>query len=215
MRLHSILLCLGLAFAAPSRAQTSDVALIGVIGDRAAVLAVRGGEPKTVKVGQRWNGITVLAVEKTSATVEVQGVKRVLALGQHHRGGAPTASGPQSVTLAADRAGHFVADGVINGINVRMVVDTGATVIALPGSVADRLGLDYRRGTRGVTQTANGPVAAYSVRFDTVRVGAVELQSVEGIVIESGLPVALLGMSFLSRVEMRQEGGAMTLLRRF
>ncbi len=45
-------------------ARAGEVALIGVIGDKAAVLAVDGGDPKTVKVGQNWNGVTVVAVEK-------------------------------------------------------------------------------------------------------------------------------------------------------
>ncbi len=211
----SILPCLALACAAT--AGPADVALIGVIGDKAAVLAVSGGEPKTLKVGQKWNGITVVSVEKTRAVIEVAGVKRVLALGQHHRGaGGPAPSQSlQSVTLAADPSGHFIADGSINGVGLRLVVDTGATYIALPGPQADALGIEYRRAPRGVTQTANGAVAVYRVRLDRVRVGGIELSGVDGIVIEEGLPVALLGMSFLNHVNMRREGGTMTLTRRF
>ena len=48
-----------------------------------------------------------------------------------------------------------------------------------------------------------------------VRVGGIELQNIEAIVIEQGLPVALLGNSFLNRVDMRREGEAMTLTRRY
>jgi aspartyl protease family protein len=215
MRVLSILPCLALACAAS--AGPSDVALIGVIGEKAAVLAVDGGEPKTLKLGQRWNGITVVAVDKSRAVIEVEGVKRVLALGQHYRGAQSAGTGPgrQSVTLAAGPSGHFVADGTINGVALRFMVDTGATYIALPGPQADALGIDYRKGSRGVTQTANGPVAAFRVRFDTVKVGGIEINGVDGIVIEKGLPVALLGMSFLNRVDMRREGDVMTLVRRF
>lgn len=208
------MLCLALACAAGA-ARGADVALIGVIGDRAAVLAVNGGEPKTVKVGQRWNGIAVHSVEKGRATVEVEGVKRTLALGQHHRGAASQSGARQSVILAADGAGHFSADGAINGLPVRMLVDTGASLIALPGAEADRLGIDYRKGRRNMVSTAAGVVPAYGVRFDSVRLGGIELNGVEGVVIERGLPVTLLGMSFLNRVEMRREGDTMTLLKRF
>ncbi len=204
-----------LACCACGTAGAADVALVGVIGDKAAVLAVDGGAPKTVRVGQKWNGIAVLSVHKDRATVEVDGVKRTLALGQHHRGVALQSSGRQSVTLAADRSGHFIADGAINGLPVRMVVDTGATMVALPGAEADRMGIDYRKGERGLTQTANGTVAVFRVRFDSVKVGAIELQGVDGIVIERGLPVVLLGMSFLNRIEMRRDGDGMTLVRRF
>lgn len=195
-------------------AAAADVALIGVIGERAAVLAVDGGEPKTVKVGQKWNGIAVLSVQKDRATVEIDGRRRVLVQGQHYRSAAAT-SDRQQVTLAADRHGHFVTDGAVNGNPVRFLVDTGATSIALPGRDAVRLGLDYRKGARGMTQTANGPVAVYRVSLDRVRLGGIELQAVEAVVIEQGLDIALLGMSFLNRVEMKREGQTMTLIRRF
>ena len=206
-----IALLTGLACAT---AAAADVALIGVIGDRAAVLAVDGGEPKTVKVGQRWNGIAVLSVEKDRAKVEIEGRERTLLLGQHYRG-VPVKSDRQHVTLAADARGHFVAEGTVNGNPVRFLVDTGATSVVLPGRDAERLGLDYRKGERGLNQTANGVVATYRVTLDNVRVGDIEVSAVDAVVIEQGLNIALLGMSFLNRVEMKREGQSMVLIRRF
>src|SRR5256884_9349232 len=88
-------------FLACTPARAGEVALIGVIGDKAAVLAVDGGDPKTGKVGQNWNGVTVVAVEKERATVEIDGKRRVLVLGQHDPGAA-AAPDRQSATLAAD-----------------------------------------------------------------------------------------------------------------
>ena len=205
----ALVLCL-----ASSVAIAADVALIGIIGDKAAVLAVDGGDPKTVKVGQTWNGIHVLSVEKDRATVEFEGRKRVLMHGQHYRAG-PARSDRELVTLAADPQGHFVTDGAINGNPVRFLVDTGATTVALPGRDAERMGIDYRKGRRGVSHTANGPVSVYRVTLDTVKLGAIELRSVDAIVIERGLDIALLGMTFLNRVEMKRDGSTMTLVRRF
>jgi aspartyl protease family protein len=201
-------------------ASLADVALIGVIGDKAAVLAVDGGDPKTVKVGQKWNGITVLEVHKEQATIDVDGRKRVLVRGQHFRGvagnsSASAAPGRQSVVLSADGAGHFFSIGSINGVAVRFLVDTGATLIALPGAEAVRLGIDYRKGKRGLSSTANGTVAVFQVKFDTVKLGDVEVSNVDGVVIEEGLNVVLLGMSFLNRVDMKRDGDSMTLTRRF
>jgi aspartyl protease family protein len=195
-------------------AAAADVALIGVIGDKAAVLALDGGNPKTVKVGQTWSGITVLSVEKERAVIEFEGKKRVLQQGQHYRGTAPSSDRAQ-VTLAAGPGGHFVADGAVNGNPVRFLVDTGATSIALPARDADRLGIDFRKGQRGFSQTANGPVTVYKVSLDSVRLGDIELKSVDAIVIEQGLDIALLGMTFLNRVEMKRDGQTMTLIRRF
>ncbi|HEX2199536.1 MAG TPA: TIGR02281 family clan AA aspartic protease [Burkholderiales bacterium] len=195
-------------------AAAADVALIGVIGDKAAVLAVDGGDPKTVKVGQKWNGIAVLSVQKDRATVEIDGKRRVLMHGQHYRGTPPT-SDRQQVTLSSDAAGMFVTEGAINGLPVRFVVDTGASSIALPGREAQRLGLDYRNGERALVNTANGVTAAYRVTLDRVKLGAIELNAVDGVVIEQGLSITLLGMSFLNRVEMKRDGERMTLIRRF
>ncbi len=119
------------------------------------------------------------------------------------------------MTLAAGAGGHFMAEGQINGGAIRFVVDTGATTIAIPASDANRLRIDYRNGRRVTMQTAAGPTPAYVVTLNSVRVGDIELQGIEGIVIEQGLNVALLGNSFLNRMEMRRDGATMTLTRRY
>lgn len=204
-----------LVFALLSTAsRAAEVALIGVIGDSAAVLALDGRDPKTVKVGQKWSGITVISVERSEATVEIDGKRRVLRMGQHYHAAATTAD-RQSVTLAADPRGHFITEGAINGNPVRFLVDTGATMVALPASDAVRLGIDYRKGQRGFTSTAGGTVPTYRVRFDSVRLGEIEIAGVDGMVLEHGLTIALLGMSFLNRVEMKRDGHTMVLTRRF
>ncbi|HEX5768141.1 MAG TPA: TIGR02281 family clan AA aspartic protease [Burkholderiales bacterium] len=193
----------------------TDIALIGVIGDKAAVLALDGGDPRTVKVGQKWSGITVISVERGEATVEIEGKRRVLKMGQHYRTAAAAADERQSVTLAADSRGHFITQGAINGNPVRFLVDTGATVVALPAAEAVRLGIDYRKGQPGMSSTAGGVVPTYRVRFDTVRLGEIEVNGVDGVVLEQGLDIALLGMSFLNRLEMKRDGHTMVLIRRF
>ena len=152
-------------------------------------------------------------MDKDGATVEVNGKRRVLARGQAF---STSGSGDrQSATLAAGQGGQYAAEGQVNGGAVRFIVDTGASVIALPAADAQRLAIDYRKGRPASVQTAAGITPAYLVRLDTVRVGGITLNNVEAVVIESGLPVALLGMSFLNRVEIRHEAGQMTLIRRF
>lgn len=212
MRLNSIVV---LALLAALPAVAADVSLIGTFGTTAAILSVDGGAPKTVKVGQSYGGVTLIAVENDRATVEAGGKRRVLARGQTYSSGGASSSGAQSVTLSAGAGGHFMADGQINGGAIRFLVDTGATAISIPASDANRLRIDYRNGQRGTTQTAAGPTTAFLVKLDTVRVGGIELQNVDAIVIEQGLPIALLGNTFLNRMEMRREGATMTLTRRF
>src|SRR3954463_4308680 len=177
MRHFICLWLLTLSCAAASAAHAAEsVALIGLIGNKAAVLSLDGGDPKTVKVGQTWNGITVLSVEKDRATVEIEGTKRVLQQGQHYRRDAPSSDRTQ-VTLAAGPGGHFIGEGAVNGNPVRFLVDTGATAIALPASFAQRAGLDYRKGQQGWSSTANGVVPVYRVSLDSVRLGDIELQA--------------------------------------
>jgi aspartyl protease family protein len=197
--------------AAPARAL--EVGLVGTFGDKAAILVIDGGEPRTVRIGRQVSGVTVVSVERDRAVIEIGGAQRTLARGQHYSTGA--GSQRQSVTLAADTRGHFITEGAINGLAVRFVIDTGATVVALPASDAVRLGIDYRKGELVLTKTAAGVVPVYRVRFDSVRLGAIEITAVDGVVIEQGLDMALLGMSFLNRVEMKNEGQLMTLTRRY
>ena len=194
-------------------AGATDVGLVGVFPGKAAVLVIDGGAPTTVRIGRTTRGVSVVSADEAQAVIEVAGKRRTLRLGQY----ASNASddGRQKVTLAADPSGHFFAQGQVNGGSVRFLVDTGATMITLPGSTADRLGIDYRKGPRGLTQTAAGPTVAYKVKLDEVRLGDIRLQNVDAVVLQSGLSFALLGMSFLNRVEMQRDGQSMVLTRRY
>jgi aspartyl protease family protein len=208
LRACGLMLCVA---ALPASAQ--EVTLVGVFGDKAAILAVNGGEPKTVRVGQKLGNLTLVSVESERATVEIDGKRRQLTRGQTYS--SRVSSERQSATLAADSSGHFFTEGAVNGSPMRFVVDTGATAISLPAADAERLGIDYRKGRRVMMQTANGEAPAYMVQLVSVRVGGIELPNIEAIIVERGLSIALLGMTFLNRVEMQRSGDRMTLTRRF
>lgn len=208
---HFIALLL-FALSGAASAQT-NVALIGTIGDKAAVLSFDGGDPKTVKVGQKWNGVLVMSVERERATIEVDGKQRLLQIGQHHRATAAAAT-REKVTLMADGRGMFLAEGSVNGRPIRFLVDTGATFVSMSASDAARLGVDYSKGRPVMMQTANGAVVKYLVKLDSVKLGAIELNGIDGVV-GGDMPIALLGMSFLSRLQLQHEGQSMTLTRRF
>lgn len=113
---------------------------------------------------------------------------------------APRVSGqPGQIVKSAD--GHYWAEADINGRAVRVMVDTGASAVALTPDDARRLGVlpDASAFTRTV-QTASGPVKAAVVELDHVRVAGARVDKVEALVLERGLPHALLGMSFLGRL---------------
>ena len=117
--------------------------------------------------------------------------------------------------LSADSGGHFVTSGAINGKSARFLVDTGATNLALSQSEAQNLGIDYRKGERGTSMTANGPVPVHRVMLASVRVGEVQVYNVEATVVPMRMPFVLLGNSFLTRFQMKRENDVLTLTKRF
>lgn len=205
-----IALLLGLA-SLPIAAQ--DVGLAGLLGSK-AMLMVNGGEPQAVRVGESVDGVKLISIQGDQAIVEVGGKKRPLRIGQHAVGAAP-GDGSGKVVLTADARGHFFTTGTVNGTSVRFMVDTGASGIALSPSDARRIGIDLNRGERGMASTANGVAPFVRVTLDTVRVGDITVHNVEAGVVQSEMPYALLGMSFLNRMEMQRDGGTMTLKKRF
>lgn len=209
---HLMIFFMGL-FLPAGAALAADVGVVGLFPGK-AVLVVDGHAPKTYSVGNQVSEtIKLLTVTSSTATLEVDGKRQIIAIGEHINRTAP--SGPASVTLKADGRGHFMAQGQINGRMVRMLLDTGATMIALSAADAHRLGINYKRGQLGMVNTANGPAPVYHVTLDTVKIGDIQLNQVEALVQETGLPFALLGMSFLNRTEMRREGQQMTLTKRY
>jgi len=190
-----------------------DVGLAGVMGSK-AILMINGGEPQAVPIGQTLDGVKVLAIQGEQVTIEIGGKKRPLHVGQHAIGAA-SADGSGKITMTADTQGHFFTTGTINGTSVRFLVDTGATMISLGAADARRVGLDFNRGQKAMTNTANGQAVVSKVQVDTVRIGDVTLHNIDALIHQSDMPIALLGMSFLNRMEMQRDGSTMTLKKRF
>ncbi len=194
-------------------AAAQDIGLAGVMGSK-AMLMINGGEPQAVAAGQSLDGVKVLSVQGDQAVIEIGGKKRPLRVGQHAIGAA-SGDGSGKIILNADGQGHFYTTGTINGTSVRFIVDTGATMVSLGATDARRIGLDFNRGQKGMTQTANGQSVVSKVKLDTVRIGDVTLHNVDALIHQTEMPMALLGMSFLNRMEMQRDGSTMTLKRRF
>jgi aspartyl protease family protein len=106
---------------------------------------------------------------------------------------------PGQVLKASD--GHYWADALIDGRVVRVMVDTGASVVVLTRADAERLGLDLTASDfSGSVVTASGPVRAAPVELKAVAVAGTRVDKVEALVVEQGLPHSLLGMSYLGRL---------------
>lgn len=203
---------LGSVYAVPLCA--SDVGLVGIFPGK-ALLTINGGAPRTVAVGGKTvDGVKVLAAGGDTATIEINGKKRILRIGQNVIVRA-SAGGRATTVLTADGRGHFVTTGTINGASVRFLVDTGASVIAMGASDARRAGIDPSKGEKAFAQTANGVAEVSRVRINSVRVGDIVLNDVEATVHHQDMPVVLLGMSFLNRMEMQRNGNTMTLKKNY
>lgn len=198
---------------ASTRGQAASVGVVGLFPGK-AVLIIDGAAPKTYSVGsQVADGIKLQAVTGSTATLDDHGKRQTLGIGSHSSHADPTSS--PSVTLQSDAQGHFTAPVRINTMSVPMLVDTGASMITLSSQEARRLGIDYKNGQQGFSATANGRVAVYQVRLNSVKVGDIELSQVDALVQEQGLPFALLGMSFLNRTQMQRDGERMVLTKRY
>jgi|SRR5690554_4372186 aspartyl protease family protein len=113
------------------------------------------------------------------------------------------------VVLQRGIDGHYRTEALINGIKVNVMVDTGATGVAISQEVADRLGLQSRTAIR--TRTANGDAIAYITRLESVRIGGVEAKDVSAMITPGLGGDALLGMSFLGRMDVRLFQDKMTI----
>ncbi|MCH9764824.1 MAG: TIGR02281 family clan AA aspartic protease [Alphaproteobacteria bacterium] len=108
-----------------------------------------------------------------------------------------------TVELRANRNGHYITEADINGWSVNVLVDTGATMVALTHEDAERAGiyLNHSDYTHRVS-TANGVARVAPVMLSSVSIGDITVRNVRAAVSEPGnLRTTLLGMTFLSRLE--------------
>jgi aspartyl protease family protein len=210
-----IVLCAFLLTAVGSAA-AADVSAVALTQGK-AVLVIDGGRPRTVTVGEVTpENVKLISATSDEAVVEIDGRRRTVPLGGRISVG-PFESGRQQAALTADAGGHFFATAAVNGISLRFIVDTGASMVTLSRADAKRAGVLYLSGQRARVQTANGVANAWRVKFDSVKLGSITLTNVDGLVIEGNAlgGAGLLGLSFLNRTEMRRDGDQMTLTRRY
>ena len=201
--------------AQPQLVPQVQVQLNGMLGVRWAMLMI-DGEARTIEVGNTVKGVKLVALEDGRAVVEVAGRRQTLVLGAAPARVVPGGvAAPRQIVLPVGEGGHYMSIGMINGQVTTFLVDTGATSVAISQIEAEKLGLRYLYGKRVVTQTANGIVPAYLIELASVRVGNVQINNVEAIVIPGQMNYVLLGNSFLNRFQMRREHDVMTLELRY
>lgn len=203
-----------------SLSYSQEVKVLGLFGDRAFIKV--GEKSAVLRVGQSLQNVQLKTIGNQQAILIVDSKEISLSLGQSFQSASPPVVEEKmpdlvkpkaSVNIYANLAKQFITNGVINGRIVNFLVDTSANSVSMSRKQAQRIGLDFRtKGKEGVSGTANGEVKHWQLMLNSVKVGAITLSFVEATIrdTDDDLPI-LLGMSFLSRVQLEQSGQKMIL----
>lgn len=193
-----------------------NVQIVGLFKDRAVI--VIDGKQRILRAGGKpIDGIKLISSTSWEALLELDGKRTRLGLGNHIGNRYAARTEPPAVRIWSNANGMFTTVGSINGYPVKFLVDTGATMVAMNGRQARRLGLDLEfDGEPQWVTTASNLVKAYRVRLDRVKVGDIELTNVDSAVLDGDYPTeVLLGMSFLNRLEMQRDGTLLELRKKY
>lgn len=115
------------------------------------------------------------------------------------------------VELKANTRHHYLANGLLNGIPVTFMVDTGASDVAIPAELGKKLGLIP--GERGTSITANGEVTVFRTHIKSLQLGDIVVRDIRGS-LNPGMSAEdeiLLGMTFLKNLDFSQKNDVLTL----
>lgn len=192
-----------------------EVLVLGLFRDKVVLLI--DGKRRVLSIGERSpEGVTLVSANSSRALLEIQGHRSIYKLGSRISTSFAKAESKQ-ITIYRNPKGSYTTVGSINGFPVNLLVDTGASAIAMSGQEARRLGISYRlEGSRTRVQTASGTALAYGVRLATVTIGDIQQRNVRAFIIEGEAPrTVLLGMSYLDRFNIINKGQVMRLEQKY
>lgn len=138
-----------------------------------------------------------------SADAPVAEVPEVEASPEPAAASAPPAQFFAGADVVLPRAadGHFYAEVIVGSASTLMLIDTGASVVALTGEDADAIGIPWRSiPTEPVARGAGGEVRGVRVVLDKVHLGSLQARAIDAVVVPEGLEISLLGQSFLTHI---------------
>lgn len=188
------------------------IEVAGLLGEKAVL--VIDGKQKVMQIGETAaEGIKLIAVEAEGVTLEIGGKSDYYPLGSKQVHTSYSVNVKTVERIYRDSSGMFRTMGSINGYPVSFLIDTGASIVAMNSIQAKRLGIQYLLdGEPAMVSTAAGNVKAYNVRLKNVSVGQIRLADIDAVVIEGTHPEdVLLGMSFLGRLNVKNENEVMML----
>jgi len=193
-----------------------DIHVVALFKDRVVVMI--DGKRRILSSGETSpEGVKLVSADSAGAILEYQGKRLERKLDGRVRSAVKPRDTGEDVLIFRDSSGMFKTVGSINGLTVKFLVDTGASAVAMNSVQARRLGIDYHvEGDPTYVSTASDVVQAYRVKLDTVKVGSIQMRNVTGVVLEGSQPEdVLLGMTYLSRVELINQGDRLILRRKY
>lgn len=191
-----------------------DITVLGLF--KGSALLDIDGKQKLLKEGTTSDeGVTVVSADSKRVIIFYQGVQQELNL-TRRIGSRFAEPSKAEVRLPSSKGGHYWASGTINGRAVQMMVDTGATSVAMSERDARRLGIDYQQGLPAIVNTAGGQVNSWRVNLNSVAIGNVVVQQVPAVILAGNYPdMILLGNSFLDKVDLDREQGVLVIKSRY
>ncbi|MBV1959522.1 MAG: retroviral-like aspartic protease family protein [Pseudomonadales bacterium] len=180
---------------------------------QSAILTINGKQRLLKQNSVSPEGVKLISANSRTAVISVNGKQQTLHLTENVSAQYAEAS-RRNVTIPLNPLGQYLTDGLINGQGVELLVDTGASVVAMSETQANQLGLEYvTRGIRGYVETASHRVNSYQITLDQIDIGGLQAHNVQAVVLEGDLPsTILLGMSYLQHVELYEKQGMLNLL---
>lgn len=214
--MHKLTISMFIILCIPQNAWSQDLQILvmGLYRDH-AVLEINQ-QQHFLSVGQRTpEGVTLISANSNQAILDIAGRQGVFEL-NNRVGAMYSAPVEMPVVSIWPTNGMYLTSGSVNGYTVDFMVDTGASVIAINGETAKRLGVDYLSANQIGVRTASGVELAYSIKLDSVQLGDISLENVAAVVIDGPEPQrALLGMSFLNAFDMERKGERLDLRQKF
>jgi aspartyl protease family protein len=208
------MLFLGLALLVPLfdvfAASVPRIKVLALFRDK-AMLEINGDQVMMKAGDETDSGIRLVQSTSKVAVIEINGVRKKYELGSQV---STRLSEPENtVVRIPSRGGMYLTHGLINGRIVKFLVDTGASMVTMARPTADRLQIQYRdKGTPVQISTASKMHNAWRVKLNSVAVGGIQQDLVDGVVIDTDHDQEiLLGMSYLNRLKFSQERGMVVL----
>jgi aspartyl protease family protein len=195
----------------PMGATAGSVELQALLGKTAVLLI--NGQRKTLKVGDSYDGVTLLGAEATNATLDINGKRQTIGLSQRVSS-TYVEQEALVVTIARNASMQYLTGAAINGVDTTVLVDTGANMVAISSAQARRMNIPYGSDDPVMVETASGLTDAYPVTLRSVSVGGIRVDNVPAMVVSGDYPATiLLGMTFLRHVKIEEDNGILSLSR--